>query len=202
MQATKHCKNVCIIILLQICFLLFHPPVFSQQLQINDSGYFEKPGVNVFVFNGQYNGMFFDEKTAGIELVHHGVRTATGCAVRLQNTPEQWDLIPILVNRKIDKANNTIEATLFYKEYDFTSRLVVTAKDKGVEISVYLDKSVPEKLAGRAGFNMEFLPAAYFTKSYLVDGKPGNFPLYPSSNTKIEPISKKIPQFAGHTTFD
>ena len=202
MQATKHCKNVCIIILLQICFLLFHQPVFSQQLQINDSGYFEKPGVNVFVFNGQYNGMFFDEKTAGIELVHHGVRTATGGAVRLQNTPEQWDLIPILADRKIDKANNSIEVTLRYKEFDFNSRVVVTAKDKGVEISVYLDKPLPEKLVGSAGFNMEFIPAAYFEKSYLADGKPGYFPLYPSSNTKIEPASKKIKQFENFTTFD
>src|SRR6478735_39126 len=200
MQATKHCKNVCIIILLQICFLLFHQPVFSQQLQINDSGYFEKPGVNVFVFNGQYNGMFFDEKTAGIELVHHGVRTATGGAVRLQNTPEQWDLIPILADRKTDKANNSIEVTLRYKEFDFNSRVVVTAKDKGVEISVYLDKPLPEKLVGSAGFNMEFIPAAYFEKSYLADGKPGYFPLYPSSNTKIEPASKKIQQFENFTT--
>ncbi|WP_232214709.1 glycoside hydrolase family 9 protein [Asinibacterium sp. OR53] len=146
--------------------------------------------------------MFFDEKTAGIEIIHHGVRTATGGAVRLQNTPEQWDLVPVLSGRKVDKASNTIEATLIYKEFDFTSRLVVTAKDKGVEISVYLDKPLPEKLAGNAGFNMEFLPSAYFGKSYLMDGKPGNFPLYPFSNTQIEPISKKIPQFAGHTTFD
>jgi endoglucanase len=202
MQSSKHCKNVCIVILLQICFLLFHQPVFSQQLQINDSGYFEKPGVNVFVFNGQYNGMFFDEKTAGIELVHHGVRTATGGAVRLQNTPEQWDLIPVLTDRKIDKANNSIEVTLRYKEFDFNSRLIVTAKDKGVEISVYLDKLLPEKLVGSAGFNMEFIPAAYFEKSYLADGKPGYFPLYPSSNTKIELVSKKIQQFENFTTFD
>ena len=34
---------------------------FAQKLLINDSGYFEKPGVNVFVFSSQYNGMFFDE---------------------------------------------------------------------------------------------------------------------------------------------
>ena len=26
--------------------------------------------------------------------------------------------------------------------------------------------------------------------------------MYPSSDTKMEPLSKKIPQFAGHTTFD
>ena len=77
-----------------------------------------------------------------------------------------------------------------------------TAKDKGVEISVYLDKPVPEKLDGKAGFNLEFLPSAYFEKTYLADGKPASFPLYPSSTTSMEPINQKIPQFAGHTTFD
>lgn len=156
----------------------------------------------MLVFNYDYSGMFFDEKTSAIELIHHGVRTATGGAVRLQNTPEQWDLIPKTISRKVDKANNSIEVGLRYEEFDFNSRVVVKAKDKGVEISVYLDKPVPEKLVGKAGFNLEFLPSAYFEKTYLADGKPGNFPLYPSSTTSIEPISQKIPQFAGHTTFD
>jgi hypothetical protein len=169
---------------------------------INDSGYFEKRGVNILVFNNQYNGMFFDEKTAGLEIIHHGVRTSTGGAVRLQNTPEQWDLIPTVVNRKVDKAVNTIEATLRYASFDFDSRLVVTAKDRGVEISVYLDKPVPEKLQGSAGFNLEFLPSAYFEKSYLADGKPGYFPLHPSGNTRVEPISKKVQQFGNFSTFD
>ncbi|MBS1603012.1 MAG: glycoside hydrolase family 9 protein [Bacteroidetes bacterium] len=187
---------------LGVSCLLFCLISIGQPLVINDSGYFEKPGVNVMVFSSQYNGMFFDEKTAGIELIHHGVRTCTGGAIRLQNTPEQWDLIPVLVGRKVDKQNGTIEASLKYAAYDFVSRVVVAAKDKGVEISVYLDKPVPEKLEGSAGFNLEFLPSAYFEKSYYADGKPGTFPLYPASPTRIEPVSKKIPQFAGHTTFD
>src|ERR1051326_5068236 len=88
---------------------------FGQKLQLNDSAYFETRGVNVFVFNSQYNGMFFDEKTAGIELIQHGVRTATGGAVRLQNTPEQWDLVPILVSRNVDRKNNTIDVVTRYK---------------------------------------------------------------------------------------
>jgi hypothetical protein len=33
----------------------------------NDREYFERRGLNVFVFSSQYNGMFFDEKTAGNE---------------------------------------------------------------------------------------------------------------------------------------
>ncbi len=85
---------------------------FSQNLVLNEKEYFETPGLNVWVFNNEYNGMFFDEKTAGIEFIHHGVRTVTGGAIRLQNTPEQWDLIPKMISRKVDKANNTIEVVL------------------------------------------------------------------------------------------
>ncbi len=68
--------------------------------------------------------------------------------------------------------------------------------------SVYLDEPLPKTLEGRAGFNLEFLPSSYFEKTYLVDGNPGIFPRYPSGNTKIKPISEKITQFEGHTTFD
>ena len=198
---TDFLKNI-VIVMLSFALLFFSSNSFAQKLQINDSGYFAKPGVNVLVFNYDYSGMFFDEKTSAIELIHHGVRTATGGAVRLQNTPEQWDLIPKTISRKVDKKNNSIEVGLRYEKFDFDSRVVVTSKGNGVEINVYLDKPVPEKLVGKAGFNLEFLPSAYFEKTYLADGKPADFPLYPSSTTSIEPISKKIPQFAGHTTFD
>lgn len=174
----------------------------AQALHVNDLGYFESTGVNILVFSSEYNGMFFDEKTAAVEIIHHGVRTSTGGAVRLQNTPEQWDLVPKLVDRKVDQENNSIEVTMKYEELDFSSRMLVTAKDKGVEISIYLDEALPEKLVGAAGFNLEFLPSAYFEKTYLMDGQPGVFPRYPSSNTRIEPGSKKIAQFGGHTTFD
>ena len=176
--------------------------IYSQSLHVNDQGYFESRSVNVLVFSNQYNGMFFDEKTAGIEIIHHGVRTSTGGAIRLQNTPEQWDLVPMVVDRKVDVAGNTINVELNFKELNFNSKISVTAKDKGVEINVYLDKPLPKELEGNAGLNIEFLPSAYFEKTYLADGKPGNFPRYPAGNTKTEPISKKITQFAGHTTFD
>ena len=175
---------------------------YAQKLKLNDLEYFETPGVNVFVFSNQYNGMFFDEKTAGIELIHHGVRTSTGGAIRLQNTPEQWDLIPKIVSRKVDKTNNSIDVVLRYEDYDFNSQINVTPKGNGFVINVILDKPLPKALEGRAGFNLEFLPSSYFEKTYLVDGKPGEFPLYPAGNTKMKPISEKIPQFAGHTTFD
>ncbi|BBE15991.1 glycoside hydrolase, family 9 [Aquipluma nitroreducens] len=176
--------------------------LYAQQLRLNELDYFEKTGVNVLVYSNQYNGMFNDEKTAGIEMIHHGVRTVTGGAVRLQNTPEQWDLIPKVVSRNVDKATQTISVELGYKDYNFNSKISVTPKGNGVEISVFLDKPIPQELVGKAGFNLEFLPSAYFEKTYLVDGNPAIFPKYPASSTQIEPISNKIPQFNGHTTFD
>lgn len=189
-----------IALLISIC--LIPNRAFGQKLKLNNLEYFETPGVNVLVFSNQYNGMFFDEKTAGVEIIHHEVRTSTGGAIRLQNTPEQWDLIPKMVDRKVDKANNSIELTLRYEEFNFDSRVKITAKDNGFEINVFLDKPLPKELEGYAGYNQEFLPSTYFEKNYLIDGNPGIFPRYPASNTRIEPISKKIPQFGGHTTFD
>ncbi len=174
----------------------------SQKLQINDSGYFEKPGVNFMVFSNEYNGMFFDEKTSAIGMIHHGVRTVTGGAVRLQNTPEQWDLIPKMLGRTVDRKTGTIEVSLRYEQFDFNYKLVVTAKDSGIEINIILDKPLPDSLAGHAGFNLEFLPSAYFEKTFLADERPELFPLYPGSPTSTAPLGAKIPQFGGHTTFD
>jgi endoglucanase len=202
MNHTKTLRLTLVVFIFCISFFGFYNPLLGQKLIINDLEYFETPGVNVLVYSNQYNGMFFDEKTAGIEIIHHGVRTFTGGAVRLQNTPEQWDLVPKIVDRKVDTVNNTISVELNYKDYNFNSRISVTPKDNGIEISVYLDNPLPKELEGKAGFNLEFLPSAYFEKTYMVDGKPGNLPRYPAGNTKIEPVSNKIPQFKGHTTFD
>jgi endoglucanase len=190
------------VFLLFFCGICPSHSSYAQTLQLNDLEYFETPGVNVLVFSNQYTGFFFDEKTAGIELIHHGVRTSTGGAIRLQNTPEQWDLIPTVVDRKVDASGNSIEVVLRYEEFDFDSRVNVRPEGDGFVISVYLDDPVPRELEGNAGFNLEFLPASYFERTYLVDGKPGIFPLYPSGNTSIAPVEDKIPQFAGHTTFN
>ena len=174
----------------------------APDLELNDLGYFERQGVNVLVFSNPFSGGFNDEKDSGIEIVHHGVRTVQGGAVRLSPTPEQWDLVPTMTSRVVDTLAQTIEVGMRYDWYDFDSRVVVEAKGKAVEISVYLDKPVPEALVGEAGFNLEFLPSQYWNKAYLVDGKPNRFPRYAVSDTKARPNEEKVRQFKGYRTYD
>lgn len=175
---------------------------WAQDLRLNDLGYFERQGVNVLVFSNNFNGGFNDEKNSGIEIIHHGVRTVQGGAIRLNNTPEQWDLVPRTTSRKVDPKNQTIEVGLRYNDYDFDSRIVVTAKGKAVEIAVWLDKPVPEKLAGEAGLNIEFLPSQYWLKTFTMDGRLGRLPRYATSQTVTRPNSEKPRQFKGFRTYD
>ncbi|MBR5392420.1 MAG: glycoside hydrolase family 9 protein [Prevotella sp.] len=174
----------------------------AQDLKLNDREYFERQGVNILVFSNSFNGGFNDEKNSGIEIIQHGVRSIQGGAVRLNNTPEQWDLVPKMTSRKVNREDGSIEVAMRYDDYDFDSRVVVTAKGKAVEIAVWLDKPVPEKLAGEAGFNMEFLPSKYWLKTFIMDGRLNRFPRYATSQTITRPNSEKPRQFKGFKTYD
>jgi len=174
----------------------------QEPLKVNDLGYFERQGVNVLVYSNDFNGGFNDEKNSGIELIHHGVRTAQGGAIRLNNTPEQWDLVPTMTNRVVRPEQNQIEVALRYEDYDFDSRIVVTGVGETVRLDVYLDKPVPKELEGKAGLNLEFLPSQYWQKTYLIDGSIGRLPRYAASQTQTLPNSEKPRQFKGFKTYD
>jgi hypothetical protein len=102
----------------------------------------------------------------------------------------------------VNHESKTIESVLRYEAYDFESRVVVTARGKGVEITVYLDKPLPAELEGSAGFNLEFLPSQYWGKTFLMDGRPNRFPRYVVGNTITRPNSEKPKQFKGYVTSD
>jgi hypothetical protein len=187
-------------ILLWIFVLSAFPTLtgFSQQpgFKLNDLGVFKKHGVDLMIYNDSYNsGGFFDEKVNGIEMIQHNVRTVTGGAIRLSPTPEQWDLTPTVKDRVINVKENSVLITLYYKEFDFTSKIKVEAKDGGCLISVILDSPVPKKLEGKAGMNIEFLPSTYFKKTYMMDAQTGICPLVPAGPTIADPFKEKIPQF-------
>ena len=147
-----------------------------EALALTDAEVFAARGVEVLAFSNWYSGLFDDSKLSGVEIIHHGVRTATNGDVRLSNTPEQWDPIPALASRRVDRAAQSVEVTLRYPDHRFEYRIVVRAEGRGVVVGVQLDSALPRALEGRAGFNLEFLPAAYFGKSFAMDGSAALFP--------------------------
>jgi len=157
-------------------------PAADAPLHLNDQGYYEKRGLNVLVFSNWYDGNFSDSKISGVELIHHGERTATNGDVRMQPTPGQWDDIGSLVARNVDQANGVIETHLRYADYDFDYTVRSELKGDSVVISVNLDHPLPAALVGKAGFNFEFLPSAYWHHAYMADGHAAQFPRYPSED--------------------
>ncbi|MDN4503544.1 glycoside hydrolase family 9 protein [Alteromonadaceae bacterium BrNp21-10] len=184
--------------------LLFFIPFLSsadtaskEPVKLNELDYFEHQGVNVLVFSNWYNGLFSDSKMSGIELIHHGVRTATNGDVRLNATPEQWDAIPAFKERRVDRENNSIEAFLTYSDYQFDFSIKAQSVKDGIKISVNLPTPVPAALAGKVGFNLEFLPASYFEKAFLMDSSSGLFPLYPTGPKEQNGIQQPTPLATG-----
>lgn len=174
----------------------------TDSFAMNELEYFEKTGSNVLVYSNIYNGGFCDEKLAGIEIIQRGERLATGGGIRFMNTPEQWDIYGEMTNREVNRDENFIEVELTYEDYDFVSKIRVTPNGEGVLMQVYLDKPVPANLVGKAGMNLEFFPASYFGKNYLVDGAARILPRFPMHDTEVRPLAEKIPQYFGETTFD
>lgn len=158
-------------------------------MKVTDKNYLNTQGFSVFLYDSTYHPVFVDQKNTAMEMILHGQRIATNGDVRLMPTPEQWDLVATLKGRHADKENNRLTADLAFPTFDLSYTLEVAAEPGGVKVSINLDKPLPQKLAGRAGFNLEFLPSIYMGKAYLVDGtKAGIFPRTPN-----DPMIKVLP---------
>ncbi|HWC97331.1 MAG TPA: glycoside hydrolase family 9 protein [Candidatus Sulfopaludibacter sp.] len=167
------------------------PSLFAADfaMTVTDKNYLDTQGFSVFLYDSTYHPVFVDQKNTAMEMILHGQRIATNGDVRLMPTPEQWDLVATLRGRRPDKANNRLTAELGVPVFDLSYSLEVAAEPGGVKVSINLDQPLPEKLAGRAGFNLEFLPSLYMGKAYLVDGtKAGIFPRTPN-----DPMIKVLP---------
>ena len=159
-------------------------------MKVTDKNYLDTQGFSVFLYDSTYHPVFVDQKNTAMEMILHGQRIATNGDVRLMPTPEQWDLVATLKGRQADKASNRLTASLAFPTFDLSYVLEVAAEPGGVKVTINLDKPLPERLVGRAGFNLEFLPSIYMGKAYLVDGtNAGIFPRTPNdAMVKVLPL--------------
>jgi endoglucanase len=154
-------------------------PAQAGDLHLNSLDYFETQGLSVIAYQNLFHPVFRDQKLGGIEIILHGERIATDGEVRLEPTPEQWDPVPTLAGRKRGPASDQIICSSGYPELGLSYRLEITAEGEGFRVAVHLDKPLPEKLVGKAGFNLDFLPTAYFGKSYMLDEPGAAFGIFP-----------------------
>jgi endoglucanase len=164
-------------------------------MKVTASGYLDARGVSIMLYDSAFSPVFFDQKDAGMQIVLHGNRIATNGSLRLLATPEQWDAIPTIKSHQPDKEHDRLTADLSYPEFHLDYHVVVAAEPGGVRVSVNLDQPLPASLAGRAGYNLEFLPSIYMDKAYVVDNKVfGVMPRYPEDRMTTAPSKPGDPK--------
>jgi hypothetical protein len=138
---------------------------------LNDQEYFERPGLSVLVFHDTYP----EGKQGGIEIIQHGERVASLGDVRLEAAPGQWGKLPVVGTRIADRAANSAEVPLRFEKEGIAYRVRVEPDDDAITVTVDLDRPLPSEFVGRAGFNLELFPSAYFGKTYHLGATDGIF---------------------------
>ncbi len=169
----------------------------GQTLRLSPDQTLEAPGLSVIVEQNHFSPIFFDEKNAGIQIVLHGERIATDGEVRLNPTPEQWDPVPMFGERTLGAAPGQIVVRSSYPKEKLDYRVKVTPEEGGFRIAVDLDAPLPPELVGKAGFNLDFLPTAYFGKTYLMGDRPGLFPRNPNGPMATDGSGDPQPMASG-----
>ena len=162
----------------------------AQSFKINADGYFNAAGVDVMAFSDFYP----EGHQGGVCVIMNGRRVATNGDIRMEPTPGQWQPVPKQVSRKVE--GNCIVTTLcypdssrhmtgfnpmVYPQYEVTYTVSVEPQDKGVLVTVDLDKPVPDYLLGKVGFNFEFFPGDLFGKPWVMDEQTGIYPQQPNA---------------------
>lgn len=175
-------KTICIVSIMLCCMALT-----AQDFKINPSGYFEYFGANVMVFSDFYP----EGHQGGVTLVLNGNRKAACGDVRFEISQGQWQGLPKMKNRVVDTANNEISVTLsypdstkhmagfnpmLYPDFVFNYKIKVKGEKDYLVLTVDLDQPVPEKFAGKLGFNLELVPSSLLGKPWIMDDKTGVFP--------------------------
>ena len=162
----------------------------AQTFKLNDRGYFNAEGVDVMAFDDIYP----EGHQAGVSILMNGKRLMTNGDIRLEATPGQWQPLPKQLKR--ETGTDYIATTLQYPDSsrhltgfnpmiypDLQLRYQVKVKSMGdyLEVTVDLDRPIPDKYIGKVGFNMEIFPGFAFGKPWIMDDQTGIYPRQPNS---------------------
>lgn len=156
-------------------------------LRINELEYLEMPGLNVMLAHDYYP----ESHQGGVGFIQNGLRVATNGDLRLEPAPGQWQPVPKVGKRVVDRAAQTISVRMQYPDPEKDRRgfnpiiypdlelgytLKIRPDGKSFRVVVDLDRPLPEGWVGRVGFNLELFPGILFGKPFYMDERPGAFP--------------------------
>ncbi|HEX8336926.1 MAG TPA: cellulase N-terminal Ig-like domain-containing protein, partial [Pyrinomonadaceae bacterium] len=212
-------KNIRLKVSLVVALCLLPPQLFlpalraqvetrAPALRINELEYLEMPGLNVMLAHDYYP----ESHQGGVGIIQNGLRVATNGDLRLEPTPGQWEPVPKVGKRAVDRAAQTISVRMQYPDPEKDRRgfnpiiypdlelgytLKVRPDGKSFRMSVDLDRPLPDEWVGRVGLNIELFPGILFGKSFYMDGRPGVFPRQvngpglrtPQGEYQVEPLA-------------
>lgn len=162
-------------------------PAASPGLVLNDQEYLEMPGLNVMLAHDYYP----EGHQGGVGIIQNGRRVATNGDLRLDRTPGQWQPVPKVGARQVDRAKQQVSLRLEYPDPaknrrgfnpvnypDLAFAYTVRVRPEGAafRIIVDLEQPLPEAFVGQVGFNLELFPGLLFGRSWNMDGTFGTFP--------------------------
>jgi endoglucanase len=156
-------------------------------LALNDLEYLEMPGLDVMLAHDFYP----EGHQGGVGIVQNGLRVATNGDIRLDRTPGQWQPVPKVGERRVDRASQEISVRMEYPDPDKNGRgfnpvvypdlhlaYTVRVRPEGAafRILVDLEEPLPEDWIGKVGFNLELFPGILFGKTWATEKASGIFP--------------------------
>jgi len=156
-------------------------------LSLNEQEYLQMPGLDVMLAHDFYP----EGHQGGVGVIQNGERVATNGDLRLSATPGQWQPIPVVGERHVDRATQTISVHMSYPDEEQNRKgfnpisypdlkvgydLKVQPDGDGFRIMVDLDQPLPSEWVGRVGFNLELFPGILFGKGFEIGDRVGTFP--------------------------
>jgi endoglucanase len=156
-------------------------------LHLNELEYLEMPGLNVMLAHDYYP----EGHQGGVGIIQNGQRVATNGDLRLDRTPGQWQPVPKVGKRVVDKATGEISLRaeypdeaknrkgfnpVDYPDLAFAYTVRVRPEGQAFRILVDLEQPLPDEWIGKVGFNMELFPGILFGKTFATETTTGIFP--------------------------
>ncbi|HSD06612.1 glycoside hydrolase family 9 protein [Flavobacterium sp.] len=158
----------------------------SDDFHINNQEYLERRGANVMLAHDFYP----ESHQGGVGIIQNGIRVATNGDLRLEPTPGQWQPVPKVGQRVVDRSKNEISVKMsypdsskdrkgfnpiIYPDLNISYTLKIIPQGKSFKIVVDLDQPIPKEWVGKVGMNIELFPGILFGKSYYMDNDFGLF---------------------------